>query len=191
MKNVARQIAVENGDKTYEGKECKVCGTVDKYTSSRACVCCANKKATAAYNALDPNTRSENYKALYHKNPEKYRQRSLDYYHDNKDNNEYKERNRPMWRHKSANRRTRMMRPLTEHFKDQLRDIYNQCPADMVVDHILPINGDTVCGLHVPWNLMYLTPTENSKKSNKVFQDLPSIEVFLGRELTVLAFPRS
>src|ERR1019366_7056 len=36
------------------------------------------------------------------------------------------------------------------------------------VDHVIPLQGANVSGLHVPWNLQIITAAANSKKNNKV-----------------------
>jgi hypothetical protein len=49
----------------------------------------------------------------------------------------------------------------------KIRQTYRDCPEGMTVDHIIPLHGKMVSGLHVPNNLQYLPPGDNYRKSIK------------------------
>lgn len=67
---------------------------------------------------------------------------------------------------------------LTTADRQAIKAIYEQanfmsrvCGEPMHVDHVYPLQGKKVSGLHCPANLQILTATENVKKSNKLLDN--------------------
>jgi hypothetical protein len=76
-------------------------------------------------------------------------------------------------------RRHRQATPLWVGAKEKLaiRALYSEAMRltkltgeQYVVDHIIPLHGETVCGLHTIKNLRVMTQEENLKKSNKLLE---------------------
>lgn len=102
------------------------------------------------------------------KNREAVRKVSRDYY--------YRHREKELCRSAEKRVKRRLSRPscLTPEQEQQIKDFY-WLAKDLTavsgevyhVDHIVPLKGKNVCGLHVPWNLQVLPADINLSKGNK------------------------
>jgi hypothetical protein len=69
---------------------------------------------------------------------------------------------------KSANERAyRLQRIPPWADMDAIKEFYLNCPEGYHVDHIIPLKGKNVSGLHVVENLQYLSIEENLTKGSK------------------------
>jgi hypothetical protein len=113
--------------------------------------------------------RMRNYDRKYMSNPENKLKRYL----KNKETQSerykrWQQNNKDKTRLKSANERAiRLQRiPPWANLSD-IKEFYLKCPEGYHVDHIVPLRGKEVSGLHILENLQYLLAKENISKGNK------------------------
>lgn len=122
----------------------------------------------------NPETFKKSRKKYYEKNVEKIQNKNKNWIIKNKNRhnaikNIYRKNNPELFKEQKIKRRVseKQARPKWANL-NKIREIYKNCPEGYVVDHIVPLNSNFVCGLHVEHNLQYLTSLENSIKNNSV-----------------------
>jgi len=103
----------------------------------------------------------------YSEDPFKFREKSKNYRQRNPSKRSYWQQTREARKLKAC------PEWLTEQQRDDIQRMYDLRDkfrkifgVDYHVDHIVPLQGKNVCGLHVPWNLQILEASMNLKKSN-------------------------
>lgn len=152
--------------------------------------------AVLARRALTPERAAERMRQWRESNKEHVAQSKADYKQRNPEcdkeyyaeNRERKLSNAIAWkrvnseRHAAnqARRRARMKQQMPKWAnREAIVAIYRQCQEmrragqDMQVDHIVPLNGATVSGLHCEANLQIIPSVENSAKRNLCWPGMP------------------
>lgn len=167
-------------------KDCKVTKPLSEYYKSKSykdgflarCKPChiyvSNKSAKRRYQDNLEQRKEYNrkyYEVNSHLYQESNKERAAKWYQDNR------ERGIQNARQREGLQKSATPRWLTESNLLEIKYIYQHakdCQAISgevyEVDHIIPIRGKDICGLHVPWNLQVLPMDLNRKKSNNYTQ---------------------
>jgi hypothetical protein len=128
------------------------------------CKTCASA-TTAKWAAANRERKSKNNRNWKDLNPDKKRAHGAKWVANHPDKN----------RAKTARRRaaeTQATPPWVDHaaiaavYAEQ--QTYIDLGVEVHVDHIVPLRGENVCGLHVPWNLRVILAEDNLRKNNKL-----------------------
>jgi hypothetical protein len=143
---------------------CKMCDSVYRKE---------NREKRTAYNRVW-NENNPDYMQKYHgqwnkNNPDKVKAKGDKWAKNNKDKKAAKQMKR------QAKKLNATPPWLTKKQNDQITGFYTLAKElqwlseePLNVDHIIPLQGENVSGLHVPWNLQILPKSMNLKKGNKV-----------------------
>lgn len=176
----------KDGKKSY----CKICNTKNAVDYAKR-----NPEKTALrVNAWHRNNRDKvhaNGKRWIERHPERHKQlvkeisfrrkdKQAEYVKKNiekyrKIKSDWKKRNPESLTYYAAKRRSQLLKAIPKWYdSSKVKEIYKKAKQmGLVVDHIVPLISEIVCGLHCHENLMPLDHYENSSKSNRYWPDMP------------------
>ncbi len=149
-------------------KRCSVCKSILEYEYFSKDI-----HTTDEYTARCKTCCSKLHDKYYQENKESVAAKRKKYYLKNKDSlilqyKKYYQSNKYTFNARNARyRATKLQAAPNWANLIAIKEIYRTCPTGYHVDHIVPLQGKLVCGLHCEFNLQQLPASENLSKGNK------------------------
>ena len=164
----------------FTGLPCKYGHFAERYAKSGHCIACDNKRIK------NTELRAKSIKSYYEKNKQKcfkrvklQKQKNVGsaYRYVKTSRAKYPSKINALNAKRHASKLNRTPKWLNNGHLFEIDCIYKYCQSlnsvglDYHVDHIVPLQGNSVSGFHVPWNLQVIPAKINISKGNK-FVDL-------------------
>lgn len=200
MNKISRKDARALGLKKYfTGRLCSRGHLAERHTCNAVCILCA-KENGKKYNNENSEMISAYRKDHYRKNKQYYAEyrenwRSNNQERKRKSDTEYRKanpqvhrksilkwanKNRPKVNSIAAKRRAAKQNATPSwanlddilSFYEEAARLTAETGIEHHVDHIIPLQSENVCGLHIPWNLQVLPAIDNISKGNRRWPDM-------------------
>lgn len=164
-------------------KTCSKCFIAKPHTEF-----CADKQKRDGLSPQCRQCRNSKYKDYYRDNKVSVDKKNLERYYSNHAESkkkclEYYYSNKGVFFKNCAKRRAAKASStpkwVDKKHEDRIKSIYSACikisektKIPHHVDHIIPLQGVSVCGLHVWWNLRIIPAKDNLSKGNRVWPNM-------------------
>lgn len=156
-------------------------GLFNKRAKSKDGLCAICRDCSAAKNAEWRASNPDGFKRWLEKNKESRAAYMADWYQKNKERRaanyrDWQKANSARMAERNQERYARKLRATPAWAnKEKILEFYNEAARltketgiRHEVDHIIPLKGEGVCGLHCEFNLQILTRSENARKKNRI-----------------------
>ena len=176
MYKTRKEAKLHNETEYFTGLACINGHIAKRQTSKGVCTICANEYKKRRYHSETKEHQNKKSKEWRANNKDKVVKHNIQFRLNNPSYfSEWRKENKGIVNASTYKRRTAKMHrmPIWANI-EKIKELYKQAViksketgVQWHVDHVIPLQGELVSGLHVPENLQVISGVENVKKANR------------------------